>query len=131
MEPQDLIFDCLTFPLGSGQDDLRDDAAETIEAIRRVKQAIPGCHTTLGVSNVSFGLSPAARQVLNSVFLHEAVEAGLDSAIVHPSKILPLSRIDDEALAIAGDLVWNRRGAAGHLRGRQPRRASLTTRCTP
>ena len=113
LEPHDLIFDCLTFPLGSGQDDLRDDAAETIEAIRRVKTEIPGCNTTLGVSNVSFGLSPAARQVLNSVFLHEAVEAGLDSAIVHPSKILPLSRIDDEALAIATDLVWNRRGAAG------------------
>jgi 5-methyltetrahydrofolate--homocysteine methyltransferase len=113
LEPHDLIFDCLTFPLGSGQDDLRDDAAATIEAIRRVKAEIPGCHTTLGVSNVSFGLSPAARQVLNSVFLHEAVEAGLDSAIVHPSKILPLSRIDDEAQAIATDLVFNRRGAAG------------------
>jgi len=113
LEPQDLIFDCLTFPLGSGQEDLRGDAAETIEAIRRVKEAIPGCHTTLGVSNVSFGLSPAARQVLNSVFLHEAVEAGLDSAIVHPSKILPLSRIEEEALAIATDLVWDRRGSAG------------------
>jgi 5-methyltetrahydrofolate--homocysteine methyltransferase len=113
MEAQDLIFDCLTFPLGSGQEDLRGDAMATLEAITRVKAEIPGCHTTLGVSNISFGLSPAARQVLNSVFLHEAVEAGLDSAIVHASKILPRTRIEDEAYNIALDLVYDRRGAAG------------------
>jgi 5-methyltetrahydrofolate--homocysteine methyltransferase len=113
LEAQDLIFDCLTFPLGSGQEDLRRDAMETLDAIRRVKQEIPGCHTTLGVSNISFGLSAAARQVLNSVFLDEAVRAGLDSAIVHASKILPLSRIDEEALTIARDLVFDRRGSAG------------------
>jgi 5-methyltetrahydrofolate--homocysteine methyltransferase len=106
----DLIFDCLTFPLGSGQDDLRGDAAETLEAIERVKAEIPGCFTTLGVSNVSFGLSPAARQVLNSVFLQEAIDRGLDSAIVHPGKILPLHRIDEEQLTVAQDLIHDNRG---------------------
>ncbi len=113
LETHDLIFDCLTFPLGSGQEDLRGDAKETLEAIRRVKAEIPGCYTTLGVSNVSFGLSPAARQVLNSVFLQMAIEAGLDSAIVHPGKILPLHRLDDEQVAVARDLVLDNRGTAG------------------
>ena len=113
LEAHDLIFDCLTFPLGSGQDDLRADAAATLEAIERVKAEIPGCYTTLGVSNVSFGLSPAARQVLNSVFLQEAIEHGLDSAIVHPGKILPLHRIDDEQLMVAQDLIHDRRGDEG------------------
>ncbi len=113
LEPHDLIFDCLTFPLGSGQEDLRHDAMETLEAIRRVKAAIPGCATTLGVSNVSFGLSSAARQVLNSVFLKEAMDHGLDSAIVHPGKILPLHRIPDEHVQVATDLIYDRRGTAG------------------
>ncbi|MFA9432289.1 homocysteine S-methyltransferase family protein [Egicoccus sp. AB-alg2] len=113
LEPHDLIFDCLTFPLGSGQEDLRRDALETIEAIERVKQAVPGCFTTLGVSNVSFGLSPAARQVLNSVFLKAAMDRGLDSAIVHPGKILPLHRIPEEQVQVALDLIHDRRGAAG------------------
>src|SRR4029453_18431491 len=83
LEPGDLIFDALTFPLSTGGEDLRRDAMNTIEAIRRIKAELPGVYTPLGVSNVSFGLSPAARHVLNSVFLHECVEAGLDSAIVH------------------------------------------------
>jgi 5-methyltetrahydrofolate--homocysteine methyltransferase len=113
LEPHDLIFDCLTFPLGSGQDDLRGDAAATLEAIERVKEAIPGCATTLGVSNVSFGLSPAARQVLNSVFLKEAMDRGLDSAIVHPGKILPLHRIPEEQVQVATDLIHDRRGSTG------------------
>jgi 5-methyltetrahydrofolate--homocysteine methyltransferase len=113
LEPHDLIFDCLTFPLGSGQEDLRRDALETLAAIERVKQRVPGCATTLGVSNVSFGLAPAARQVLNSVFLDEAVRRGLDSAIVHVAKILPLHRIPDEQRAVALDLVHDRRGASG------------------
>jgi 5-methyltetrahydrofolate--homocysteine methyltransferase len=113
LEHHDLIFDCLTFPLGSGQDDLRGDAAETLEAIERVKAEIPGCFTTLGVSNVSFGLSPAARQVLNSVFLQEAIDRGLDSAIVHPGKILPLHRLDEEQLTVAQDLIHDNRGTAG------------------
>jgi 5-methyltetrahydrofolate--homocysteine methyltransferase len=113
LEAHDLVFDCLTFPLGSGQEDLRRDAMETLEAIRRVREAVPGCHTTLGVSNVSFGLAPAARQVLNSVFLEEAIAHGLDSAIVHPGRILPLHRIPAEELEIAVDLVHDRRGSAG------------------
>ncbi|MFP4635887.1 MAG: dihydropteroate synthase, partial [Nitriliruptoraceae bacterium] len=113
LEAHDLIFDCLTFPLGSGQEDLRGDAAETLEAIERVKAAIPGCSTTLGVSNVSFGLTPAARQVLNSVFLKEAMDRGLDSAIVHPGKILPLHRIPEEHVAVASDLIHDRRGTDG------------------
>jgi 5-methyltetrahydrofolate--homocysteine methyltransferase len=117
LEPQDLVFDCLTFPLGSGQEDLRRDAAETLEAIERVRAAVPGCSTTLGVSNVSFGLSAAARQVLNSVFLKEAVDRGLTSAIVHPGKILPLHRIPDEQVATALDLIHDRRGDAGTTEG--------------
>jgi 5-methyltetrahydrofolate--homocysteine methyltransferase len=114
---EDLIFDTLTFPLSTGDDDLRKDAMATIEAIRRVKAEIPGCFTTLGVSNVSFGLSPAARHVLNSVFIHECVQAGMDSAIVHASKILPLSRIPDEQRDVALDLIYDRRGAEGALSG--------------
>ncbi len=113
LEPHDLIFDCLTFPLGSGQEDLRRDAVETLEAIERVMAEIPGCATTLGVSNVSFGLSPAARQVLNSVFLKEARDRGLTSAIVHPGRILPLHRIPEEQVLVATDLVHDRRGTAG------------------
>jgi 5-methyltetrahydrofolate--homocysteine methyltransferase len=109
LAPGDLIFDTLTFPLGSGQEDLRGDGLATLEAIERVKAEIPGCHTILGVSNVSFGLSPAARQVLNSVFLHLAIERGLDAAIVHAAKILPLHRIDPEARQVCEDLIHDRR----------------------
>jgi len=105
----DLIFDALTFPLSTGDDNLRRDAIATIEAIRRIKAEIPGAHTTLGVSNVSFGLNPAARHALNSVFLHEAVEAGLDSAIVHAGKIVPLNRLPDDQREVCLDLVWDRR----------------------
>jgi 5-methyltetrahydrofolate--homocysteine methyltransferase len=112
MSPGDLIFDTLTFPLGSGQEDLRGDAMATLEAIERVKAEIPGCHTVLGVSNISFGLSPAARQVLNSVFLAMAVERGLDAAIVHAAKILPLHKIDDEARQICVDLIEDNRTAS-------------------
>jgi 5-methyltetrahydrofolate--homocysteine methyltransferase len=109
LEPGDLIFDALTFPLSTGDDDLRRDGIATIEGIRRIKAELPGVHTVLGVSNVSFGLKPAARHVLNSVFLHECVEAGLDSAIVHAAKIMPLNRIPDEQREVALDLVWDRR----------------------
>ena len=84
----------------------------TIEAIRRIKAELPGVYTTLGVSNVSFGLSPAARHVLNSVFLHECVQAGLDSAIVHAAKIMPLARIPDEQREVCLDLVYDRRRPA-------------------
>ena len=81
----------------------------TMEAIRRIKAEIPGAHTTLGVSNVSFGLNPAARHALNSVFLHECVQAGLDSAIVHAGKIVPLNRLPDDQREVCLDLVYDRR----------------------
>lgn len=109
LAPGDLIFDALTFPLSTGDDSLRRDGIATIEAIRQIKTEMPGVFTTLGVSNVSFGLNPAARHVLNSVFLQECLDAGLDSAIVHPSRILPLHRIEDEALQVCRDLIWDRR----------------------
>ena len=109
MRVSDIIVDCLTFPIATGQEETRRDAIETIEAIRAVKQRYPDVQTTLGVSNVSFGLNPAARAVLNSVFLDECVRAGLDSAIVHPSRIMPIARIGDEQLQVALDLVYDRR----------------------
>ena len=109
LAPEDLLFDPLALPLSTGMEESRNDGIETIEGIRAIKAELPGVSTILGLSNVSFGLNPAARQVLNSVFLHECVEAGLDSAIVHASKILPLSRIDDRAKEICLDLVYNRR----------------------
>jgi 5-methyltetrahydrofolate--homocysteine methyltransferase len=105
----DLIFDALTFPIGTGDEDLRKDGIATLEAIKRIKDEIPGAFTTLGLSNVSFGLSPATRQVLNSVFLHEARQYGLDSAIVHASKILPLARIPEEQITVCQDLIYDRR----------------------
>jgi 5-methyltetrahydrofolate--homocysteine methyltransferase len=109
MREQDIIVDCLTFPIATGQEETRRDAIETIEAIAELKRRHPDVQTTLGVSNVSFGLKPAARQVLNSVFLAECVRAGLDSAIVSPSKIVPLARIPDEQREVALDLVYDRR----------------------
>ncbi len=105
----DLIFDALTFPLSTGDEDLRRDAMHTIEAIRRIKAEIPGAFTTLGVSNVSFGLSPAARHALNSVFLHECVQAGLDSAIVHAAKIVPLNKLPGEQRDACLDLIYDQR----------------------
>ncbi|HZA16025.1 MAG TPA: methionine synthase, partial [Pseudonocardiaceae bacterium] len=109
MRTCDIIVDCLTFPISTGQEEVRRDAMETIEAIREVKRRYPEVQTTLGVSNISFGLNPAARQVLNSVFLHECVQAGLDTAIVHASKIAPMARIPDEQRAVALDLIYDRR----------------------
>ena len=109
LRASDLIFDALTFPLSTGDDDLRRDAVATIEAIRRIKAEIPGAFTVLGVSNVSFGLSPASRHALNSVFLHECVEAGLDAAIVHAGRIVPLSRLPEEQRQVCLDLVYDRR----------------------
>ena len=109
LAPGDLIFDPLTFPLSTGDDDLRKDAVETLEAITAIKAEFPGVRTVLGVSNVSFGLNPAARRVLNSVFLHEAVAAGLDAAIVHAGKIEPLASIDPEQREACLDLIYDRR----------------------
>jgi 5-methyltetrahydrofolate--homocysteine methyltransferase len=113
--PGDLIFDALTFPLSTGDEDLRRDGMNTIEAIRRIKAELPGVNTVLGLSNVSFGLSPAARHVLNSVFLHECVEAGLDSAIVHAARIMPLNKIPEDQVKVCLDLIYDRRDqAAGY-----------------
>ncbi len=105
----DILIDCLTFPIATGQEETRRDGIETIEAIRALKAEFPEVQTTLGVSNVSFGLNAASRIVLNSVFLHECVQAGLDSAIVHPSKITPMARIDQRAKEVALDLIYDRR----------------------
>ena len=109
MNVGDILIDCLTFPIATGQEETRKDGIETINAIRRLKLEFPEVQTTLGVSNVSFGLNPAARVVLNSVFLHECVQAGLDSAIVHPSKITPMARIDERQKQVALDLIYDRR----------------------
>jgi len=109
MNVGDILIDCLTFPIATGQEETRKDGIETIDAIRRLKIEFPEVQTTLGVSNVSFGLNPAARVVLNSVFLHECVQAGLDSAIVHPSKITPMARIDERQRQVALDLIYDRR----------------------
>jgi 5-methyltetrahydrofolate--homocysteine methyltransferase len=109
MRVNDIIVDCLTFPIATGQEETRRDAIETIEAIRRISAKYPGINTTLGVSNVSFGLNPAARSVLNSAFLHEAVQAGLTSGIIDAAKIVPLASISEEQRKVALDLVWDRR----------------------
>ncbi|MGA0135482.1 MAG: vitamin B12 dependent-methionine synthase activation domain-containing protein, partial [Ilumatobacteraceae bacterium] len=108
LSASDLIFDPLTFPLTTGDADLRRDGIESIEGIRRIKQEIPGALTVMGLSNVSFGINPAARQVLNSVFLDECVKAGLDAAIVHASKILPLARIKPEHVTLCRDIIFDK-----------------------
>ncbi|MEV7634114.1 methionine synthase [Microbacterium sp. NPDC089318] len=109
MRVEDIIVDCLTFPIATGQEETRRDGIETIEAIRQITAKYPGINTTLGVSNVSFGLNPAARIVLNSVFLHEASEAGLTSGIIDAAKIVPLASLPEEQRKVALDLVWDRR----------------------
>ena len=109
LEPEALIFDCLTFTLTTGDEEWRPSAVATIEGIRRIKEEIPGVQTSLGVSNVSFGVSQPARAVLNSVFLHHCVEAGLDLAMVNPNHITPYGEIPDNERELADDLVWDRR----------------------
>ncbi|MFE6849132.1 dihydropteroate synthase, partial [Streptomyces sp. NPDC057686] len=105
----DILIDTLTFTICTGQEESRGDGIATIEAIRELKRRHPDVQTTLGLSNISFGLNPAARVLLNSVFLDECVKAGLDSAIVHASKILPIARFDDEQVGTALDLIYDRR----------------------
>ncbi|NBM14330.1 methionine synthase [Streptomyces sp. GC420] len=105
----DILIDCLTFTICTGQEESRKDGLATIEAIRELKRRHPEVQTTLGLSNISFGLNPAARLVLNSVFLDECVKAGLDSAIVHASKILPIARLDEDQVQVALDLIHDRR----------------------
>ena len=108
LKPQDLIYDTLTFTLGSGDETLKDAGINTIEGIRQVKAALPGVYTILGVSNISFGLAPQSREILNSVFMNEAVQAGLDAAIVNVKKIIPLHRIAADDLEKSMNLVFNR-----------------------
>src|SRR6185295_1933729 len=115
LDPQLLIFDLLTFTLTTGDDEWKPSAVETIEGIRRLKAQLPGVKTSLGVSNVSFGVSPGARAVLNSVFLHHCVEAGLDLAMVNPNHITPYGEITEAERALADDLVFNRREDALEL----------------
>ena len=112
MQTSDIIIDALTFPIATGQEETRRDGIATIEAIREVKRRFPDVQTTLGLSNISFGLNPAARIVLNSVFLNECIDAGLDSAIVHAAKIVPMARIPDEQREVALDMVYDRRRPA-------------------
>ncbi|HLH45913.1 MAG TPA: dihydropteroate synthase, partial [Acidimicrobiales bacterium] len=110
--PEDLLFDPLALTLGTGMEESRGDGAETIEGIRRIKAELPGVHTILGLSNVSFGLAPAVRHVLNSVYLHECQQAGLDAAIVHAARIMPLARIEPRAVELCLDLIYDRRRPA-------------------
>jgi 5-methyltetrahydrofolate--homocysteine methyltransferase len=135
LDPEVLIFDCLTFTLTTGDEEWRPSAVETIEGIRRIKAEIPGVKTSLGVSNVSFGVSPGARAVLNSVFLHHCVEAGLDLAMVNPNHITPYSEISDQERELADDLVFNRREDAleqfiGHFESKGEQEAQTTANPT-
>jgi 5-methyltetrahydrofolate--homocysteine methyltransferase len=111
----DIFFDALALPISTGIEEDRRNALETIEAIRTIKAELPGALTILGVSNISFGLNPASRVVLNSVFLHDAVEAGLDSAIVNASKIEPLNRIGEQELKVARELIYDQRKFEGDV----------------
>src|SRR3954470_13510712 len=112
MDPEALIFDALTFTLTTGDEEWRPSAIATIEGIKRIKDEIPGVKTSLGVSNVSFGVSPKARAVLNSVFLHHCVDAGLDLAMVNPNHITPYGEIPDQERELTDDLVFDRRDDA-------------------
>jgi 5-methyltetrahydrofolate--homocysteine methyltransferase len=112
LRPQDILFDLLTFTVGSGDETMRDAAIQTLDAIKQVKQELPGVGFTLGVSNISFGLRPVARKVLNSVFLHEAVVAGLSTAIVDAAKVLPYAAISEEDRRLCLGLLFNRSATA-------------------
>ncbi len=108
LRPSDLFFDPLTFTVGAGDETLRDAAIQTLDAIRGIKQELPGVFTVLGLSNISFGLPPHSRKILNSVFLHEAIEVGLDAAIVDPAKIIPLAMVSDEDKQSCMGLLYNK-----------------------
>ncbi len=109
LRPEDLLFDPLVLPISTGMEESRRDGIETIEGIRKIKAALPGVGTIIGLSNISFGLTPAARHALNSVFLHECQEAGLDAAIVHAARIMPLHKIDPRVVEVCLDLIYDRR----------------------
>ncbi|MGD1903674.1 MAG: methionine synthase [Geitlerinemataceae cyanobacterium] len=113
IDPGEIFFDPLALPISTGIEEDRENGLATVHSIRRITQELPGCHVTLGVSNISFGLNPAARQVLNSVFLADCMAAGMDSAIVSANKILPLAKIDPEHQKICLDLIYDRREFEG------------------
>ncbi|MGL5065693.1 MAG: methionine synthase [Microcoleus sp.] len=113
--PTEIFFDTLALPISTGIEEDRKNGKATIESIRRIRQELPGCHVLLGVSNISFGLNPAARQVLNSMFLHEAMQAGMDSAIVSANKILPLAKIDPQHQEICRKLIYDEREFDGEI----------------
>jgi 5-methyltetrahydrofolate--homocysteine methyltransferase len=115
LSASDIFFDPLALPISTGIEEDRRNALQTIEAIKQIKADLPGAFTILGVSNISFGLNPASRVVLNSVFLHDAVEAGLDAAIVNASKIEPLNRIGEQELKVARELIYDQRKFAGDV----------------
>ena len=112
---REIFYDPLALPISTGIEEDRRNAIETIESIRRIREDLPGVHVVLGVSNVSFGLSPAARITLNSVFLHDCCEAGMDAAIVSPAKILPLIKISEEHQSVCRDLINDRRRFDGDV----------------
>jgi 5-methyltetrahydrofolate--homocysteine methyltransferase len=112
LAPEDLLFDPLVLPISTGMEESRRDGIETIEGIRRIKEGLPGVGTLVGLSNVSFGLSPAARHALNSVFLHECQQAGLDAAIVHAARIMPLNKVEPRVVEVCLDLIYDRRDQA-------------------
>lgn len=115
IRPEEIFFDPLALPVSTGIEEDRENAKATVEATKRIRAELPGCHVLLGVSNVSFGLNLASRQVLNSVFLHECMQVGLDSAIVNASKILPLSKIDPKHQKICRDLIYDQREFDGDI----------------
>ncbi len=109
LPPYELFYDPLALPISTGIEEDRENGKATVEAIKRIREELPECHILLGISNISFGLNPASRQVLNSIFLHECMQVGLDGAIVSPNKILPLAKIDEEPLKVCLDLIYDRR----------------------
>ncbi|MEM1366657.1 MAG: methionine synthase [Cyanobacteria bacterium P01_H01_bin.15] len=111
----EIFFDPLALPISTGIEEDRENGKATVESIRQMRAELPGCHILLGISNISFGLNPAARQVLNSMFLHECIQVGLDSAIVSPNKILPLAKIDSEHQIVCLDLIYDRRKYDGEV----------------
>src|SRR5947209_9932274 len=135
LAPNALIFDTLTFPITTGQEELQTAGIETLEAIKRIKIELPEVFTILGVSNISFGLKPYARSVLNSVFLYHAVKAGLDAAIVNPTHITPYAEIDTEQRQLAEDLIYNRLDALpryiAYFEAHEPQSDASSTKADP
>src|SRR6266480_3162429 len=135
LAPNALIFDTLTFPITTGQEELQTAGIETLEAIKQIKIELPGVFTILGVSNICFGLKPHARAVLNSVFLYHAVKAGLDAAIVNPTHITPYAEIDAEQRQLAEDLIYNRPDALPHyiayFEAHEPQKDDSNTKVDP